>query len=102
MLLNLINEIDDHVWSLIFGAKEKYTALDIKQTGEEAAKLEMEMVYRFELCDPKRIVPMNFSTKFLSSERLPVMCFEPTINNPKDKLDHMHHMKQIQMEEWTV
>ncbi|GJR39502.1 cytochrome c oxidase subunit 1 [Tanacetum coccineum] len=25
-----------------------------------------------------------------------------TINNPKDELNHLHHMKQIQMEEWTV
>nr|GEW64159.1 UBN2 domain-containing protein [Tanacetum cinerariifolium] len=26
----------------------------------------------------------------------------PAINNPKDELDHLHHMKQMQMEEWTV
>ncbi|GJZ74608.1 hypothetical protein Tco_0639073 [Tanacetum coccineum] len=24
------------------------------------------------------------------------------INNPKDELNHLHHMKQMQMEEWTV
>ncbi|GKF15234.1 hypothetical protein Tco_0056696, partial [Tanacetum coccineum] len=24
------------------------------------------------------------------------------INNPKDELDHLHYMKQMQIEEWTV
>ncbi|GJU51671.1 hypothetical protein Tco_1221226 [Tanacetum coccineum] len=24
------------------------------------------------------------------------------INNPKDELDHLHHVKQMQMEEWTA
>ncbi|GJT42230.1 hypothetical protein Tco_0950945 [Tanacetum coccineum] len=26
----------------------------------------------------------------------------PAINNPKDDLDHLHHMKKNQMEKWTV
>ncbi|GJR45393.1 hypothetical protein Tco_1313496 [Tanacetum coccineum] len=53
---------------------------------------------------PKRKhVPMNFLYEISLAVMIAShMLRASAINNPKDELNHLHHMKQIQMEEWIV